>query len=112
MDDLSLQQELNYQIRRQDECLEEIRKAIDELSRATGAYYRAKEECTLRMRADGMPATLINNCVKGDPSVMPEMMDYVKAQSMYDLAREGLNVAKKNVTVINDQIGREWGNRG
>lgn len=108
-DGVSLWQELCHQRREQQEALDAMARAASELSQAEGAYYAAKNKAALRMRADGMPATMIGTCVKGDKDVLPALTRYIRAQTMYDVERERLNVAKKNVTVLDNQMSREYG---
>lgn len=109
-DGTSMWQELCHWRREQSDALDEMAKAGRELSRAEATYYRTKNLAVLRMRADGMPATIIAAAVKGDETVVDALMEHVRAQTMYDVARERLNVAKKNVTVLDNQIGREQAN--
>lgn len=79
-----------------------------ELARAERDYQQAKNKRALELKAQGFPATLIGQVLKGDESVSEAMFRRDCAQVLYDSAREALNVYKLDCRLIESQIEREW----
>lgn len=70
-------------------------------------YVVAKAQETLRLRSEGMPATLITDVVKG--KVAKELFKRDTADMMYKTAIENVNALKLQIRVLQAQIDREWG---
>lgn len=66
----------------------------------------------LRLRSQGLPATLIGDVARGDPRIADLKCARDCSEAVYDAARESINVHKKQLTVINDQMAREWNSGG
>ena len=73
-------------------------------------YNVAKYETAMRLRESGMPVTLIEAIIKGHPDVTEKLYERDLAYVMYDSNKEAINKLKRDVTVIENQIAREWSN--
>lgn len=73
--------------------------------------YRVKlAERILTLREDGYPATLIGDLARGDREVASLKFERDCAEVVYDNAREAVNVYKRQIDVLREQIDREWKN--
>lgn len=82
------------------------------LARAEAEYQAAKHAKVLELKADGMPATLIQLLVKGDEDVSMKLFMRDCAQVEYDSAREAINAYKLSARLVEAQIQREWNMAG
>lgn len=89
-------------------ALDRKRESGFQLAQNEQAYKVAKAECTLRLRAEGMPATLIRDLVAGDRHVADLRLARDCAQVTYDTEQEVINAVKKNIGIVQDQIAHEW----
>lgn len=62
----------------------------------------------LMLKGDGYPATLIGDLARGDEGVAQLKFERDCAAAVYDSAREAINVYKKEIDVLREQIDREW----
>lgn len=90
------------------EALESKRNAGFQLAQNEQAYKVAKAQTELRLRAQGMPATLIRDLVQGDEHVSELRLARDCAQVTYDTEQEVINAVKKNIGIVQDQINHEW----
>ncbi len=90
------------------EALESKRRSGFQLAQNEQAYKVAKAACELRLRAKGMPATLIRDLVQGDEEVAALRLARDCAQVTYDTEQEVINAVKKNIGIVQDQIRQEW----
>lgn len=79
---------------------------------AEAAYYSAKAQTAFTLKAEGMPASLINTVIKGHPDVVDKLLEYHAAQVEYENAREARNVYKKKLDTLREQYQREWSQSG
>lgn len=82
------------------------------LAKAEAEYQTAKHAKVLKLRADGVPATLIALLVKGDDEVSLKLFARDCAQVEYDSAREAINAYKLSARLVEAQIQREWNMAG
>lgn len=75
-------------------------------------YNIAKYETAMRLRDGGMPVTMIEAIIKGHPDVTDKLYERDQAYVMYDSNKEAINKLKRDLTVIENQIAREWGANG
>lgn len=80
------------------------------LAESERAYRVALAKKILLLREDGFPATLIGDLAKGDDEVAKLKFDRDCAEAVYDSSREAINVYKKEIDVLREQIDREWKN--
>lgn len=73
--------------------------------------YRVKlAEKILALRDNGYPATLIGDLARGDKEVARLKFERDCAEVVYENAQEAINVFKRQIDVLREQIDREWKN--
>ena len=71
--------------------------------------YRVKlAEKMLELRDQKYPATLIGDLARGDKDVAMLKFERDCAEVVYDNAKEAVNVYKRQIDVLREQIEREW----
>ena len=80
-----------------------------ELSEKERDYKTALMQEALRLKDEGMAATLITLVVKGSPEVADCRYERDFAQSRYDVSKEKIMALKLNIRVLEQIIEREWG---
>ena len=71
--------------------------------------YRVRlAEKILALRDQKLPATLIGDLARGDKDVAMLQFERDCAEVVYDNAREAVNVYKRQIDVLREQIEREW----
>ena len=71
--------------------------------------YRMKlAEKILELRDQKLPATLIGDLARGDKDVAMLKFERDCAEVVYDNAKEAVNVYKRQIDVLREQIEREW----
>lgn len=99
---------------RRSEMLEVALKECKTRGRAAAEAeqsYRVKlAEKILMLRAGGYPATLIGDLARGDREVASLKFERDCAEVVYDNAKEAVNVYKRQIDVLREQIDREWKN--
>lgn len=98
---------------RRDECVRLLDLALYESKRRGNvmaekkrAYYTAKAQAAFALRAEGNPVTFISDVLKG--CVADEQFEYDKATVEYENAKDGVQVYKLKLRVIEAEIEREW----
>lgn len=91
-----------------DESIRRLRKNGNVAAEAEMQYQVAKNQTILRLKNEGMPATLISKMVKGDVEVAEKMFQRDIAKVMYDTNKEHINIKKLQLRTIEEQIEREW----
>jgi hypothetical protein len=106
--------DLMEQLRKQGEDLQRavkmLRKSGDEWAEAERDYQIAKSQAVLTMKDAGCTMTEINLRIKGE--VADKLFKRDKARVFYDSNMEYINVAKKQLQTIENQINREWNSNG
>lgn len=99
---------------RRSELLEVALKECKTRGRAAAEaeqdYRVALAEKILLLREGGYPATLIGDLARGDKEVAKLKFDRDCAEVVYDNAKEAINVYKRQIDVLREQIEREWSN--
>lgn len=73
--------------------------------------YRVKlAERILMLREAKVPATLIGDVARGEKEIAQLKFERDCAQVVYDNAKEAVNVFKRQIDVLREQIEREWKN--
>lgn len=103
-----LMQELERLSSELDQSIGMLRKNGNAAAEAERDYQIAKNQTVLKLKADGFPATLINNMIKGDPYVAGKMFQRDVARVMYETNKEHINVKKLQLKNVSEQIRREW----
>ena len=89
-------------------ALTENKKRGEALAEAERVYRVALAAKILALRDAGQPATLIGDLARGDREVAKLKFDRDCAEVVYDSSREAINVYKKVIDVLREQIDREW----
>ena len=89
-----------------------LRQNGNKMAETEASYQSSKYQVAMKLRAEGMPVTLIEAVLKGHPEVNEKLLERITAKVLYESNKESINVSKKNLDVINDQIAREWHNNG
>lgn len=92
-----------------------IRKLRDngaKLAEAERDYKITLRKEALRLRADNMPVTLINQIIYGVPEVAEKRFKRDVEQANYDANKEHINVTKLKLRLLEAQLSREWGAAG
>ena len=96
---------------------EDLHKAIKALRQNGNAYAEkerdyqiAKNQAVLAMKDSGVTVTEINLRIKGE--VADKLYERDIAKVLYDATLEYINVAKKDLQLIENQISREWSQNG
>lgn len=89
-------------------ALTESGKRGKALAEAERAYRVALSSKILTLRESGYPATLIGDLARGDAEVARLKFDRDCAEVVYESSREAINVYKKAIDVLREQIDREW----
>lgn len=99
---------------RRSEMLEVALKECKTRGRAAAEAeqtYRVKlAEKILLLREEKYPATLIGDLARGDREVAKLKFERDCAEVVYDNAKEAVNVFKRQIDVLREQIDREWKN--
>ena len=95
---------------RLDPYVEEFRRSGTAFAEADRAYHVAKTTEALRLKAEGMSATLIAQVIKGMPDVAEARFEMIRAQELHRADLEGIQSTKLQMKTVNDQISREWSN--
>lgn len=91
-----------------DEALLHHRLSGVQLSANEQAYKVAAAELTLRLRAQGLPVTIIDTLVKGDPYVSDLRFKRDCSKVLHDNAQEEINAIKLSMRIVEAQMNREW----
>lgn len=92
-----------------------MKKASEELkergiakAQAEAEYQRVKAARALEMKAEGIPATLIQMTIKGDTKVNEKLFERECAVALYESAHEALQLYKLDARLLEAQIQREY----
>ncbi len=79
---------------------------------AEAEYQRAKAVRVMEMRADGVPATLIQLMVKGDKAVNRKLFERDSAKSLYEATNKAIDTYKLDARLLESRIQRDWNSQG
>lgn len=91
-----------------EKALSESAKRGKLAAEAEQKYRTALAGKILTLKAAGFPATLIGDLARGDEAVAQLKLERDCAEAVYDSAKEAINVYKKEIDVLREQIEREW----
>lgn len=96
---------------------QELRQLVTELetagisaAQAERTYRVVAAKAILLLKKDNMPVTLIMELVKGDERVAEYRFNRDVADVRYKTTQERINAVKREITIVSEQINREWGN--
>lgn len=102
--------DLNDLMKRLSNGIKLMGKYGREYAEAERDYKVALAKEAMKLKADGMPVTLIDKVVYG--KVAEERFKRDSAEIMYETSQENINALKLQIRVLESQINREWGAQG
>lgn len=90
-------------------ALIEARKRGSALAELERDYKVLLAKTILQLQEDGQRATVILDVAKGSPDVAEKKRERDVAEVVYVNAQEAINVYKKTIDCLREQIAREWG---
>lgn len=109
MAEYDLWNELNAKTRQLDFSVKDLRANGTAYAEAEKAYKIKLRETCLRLKADGMAIGLIDKVCYGIPDVANLRFKRDVAEAVYKANIEAINAVKLEIRIINEQLGREWG---
>lgn len=97
---------LNELCKALDVAIHQMAKYGKDKADAEHTYRIAYQQEVLKLRDEGMPATLIEKVANGITADLRQKRDI--ADVFYKTAQEKINGIKKQIEVINDEVNREW----
>lgn len=108
MDGLSLAQAYEESINESRRLVDAYQQACLEAAEAETAYQKAKTLAVVRLRAQGVPATLVAQQVKGDRTVVDALYQRELTIGLAKAAYERILIEKKDIDRLRDMQAREW----
>ena len=109
---MDLYLELKTKIRELEVSLKELRVNGTNYAQAERDYkILLRQEC-LKLRNEGMAIGMIDKTCYGIPSVAEARYKRDIAETIYKANQEAINSIKLQLKIIENQIGREYGNAG
>ena len=93
--------EINKQLNKALQLAKDRGKAY---AKAEQAYRCRQRQEILEERANGMPVTIISDVVKGHEEVSKLRLERDIAKTLYETAREAINVKKIQLRMVEDDI--------
>ena len=98
------------QIAKLNTSIKMLRKTGTDYAEAERDYRILLRQEALKLKDDGMAVTLIDKVVYGIRTVAEARMKRDIAEALYKANQESINVLKLQIRILDNQIGREWGN--
>ena len=92
-----------------NDMIREMAKQGDLYAQAEYQYCMQKTKTAYRLKDAGLPATMIQQVLKGEPEVAVLMRERDIAKARYDATKETINILKLQMRMNDSQINREWG---
>ena len=106
---IELFQQRDELCRKLSESVRLMQKYGIEQAEAQCAYNEELAKTAVRLKDDGMSATLINTVIHGTGQVPKLRMKRDVSDVMFSTARENINSIKLQLKVVQSQIDQEWG---
>lgn len=101
------------------ELQEELERVIEDeneagiiLAQKEADYKIAVNKKALKLRADGIPVTLLSTIIYGYPEIANKRLERDIAESNRNTLKEKINSLKLRIRIKNEQISREWYHNG
>ena len=91
---------------------EQFKRYGRERAEAEKEYKITLRQEALKLKADGLPVTLIDKVVYGIPEVADKRLKRDISDTMYKAAQESINTLKLKMRILDAQISREWHSNG
>lgn len=103
-----LMQELQDKIHLLDSALQQLGNRGRTAAQAEQDYRVERAKHTLILRDKGIPATLIQDLCRGEPTIARLKFEWDVALVSYNAAQESINGYKLQIRVLESTIEREW----
>lgn len=110
MDDLFI--ELNELTKKLNRSIKELRHSATSYAEAERRYKILLRQESLKLRDEGMAIGMIDKCCYGIESVAQARFERDVAEGVYKANQEAINSFKLQMRLIENQINREWNNKG
>ena len=107
---MDLFNDLQTLIDKLNQAIKVLAKYGNEYAETEMNYKITLRQEALKLRADGMAVTLINQIVYGIPEVANKRFKRDVAESLYKTALENINSIKLQIRVMENQLDREFRN--
>ena len=88
--------------------IEQLQRYGIELAKKEATYKVKLNERALALRESGIAVTLIDKVIYGEKEVAKLRYERDVAQVMYETALEGINGAKLQIRILQNQVDKEW----
>lgn len=106
---MDLYLELQQKINELQASIKYLRKSGSEFAEAEKNYKITLRTEVLRMKEEGMAATLINLVIYGVPVVAEARFKRDIAETVYKANQESIQATKLMIRILQNQIAREYG---
>lgn len=101
--------ELQQKLKELDASIKYLRKSGREYAEAEKNYKMTLRTEVLRLKEEGMAATLINLTIYGVPNVAEARFKRDICEQVYKANMESINATKLMIRILSNQIAREYG---
>lgn len=81
-------------------------------AKAEAEYQRAKAVRVRQMRAEKLPATIVQLMIKGDEAVNDLLFERDSAKSLYEATSKAIDTYKLDARLLEARIQRDWNSQG
>ena len=92
-----------------DFCINELRKRGEKKAQTEHDYRVALSKAMLIKRDEGLPVTILGDVCRGMNEIAKLKLDRDIAESLYDSVMQKIYSIKLNISILENQLGREWG---
>jgi len=93
-----------------DKAIKELAENGYDLATKEREYKIAVNQKALKLRAEDMPVTLINQVIYGYEEIAKLRFERDTAEVKYNANLEYINTIKSQIRILENQLSREWGN--
>lgn len=101
--------DLQHKLKMIDRAIDTLAKNGKQLAKSEMNYRIELAKTIFKLRADGVPVTIINDLARGDPKMAALRYDRDTNQAVYDANSKAIDAWKLEARIMEAQIGREWG---
>lgn len=106
---MDLYEEITKLIGELDISVRQLRKSGTERAEAEKRYKICLRKEALKLKAEGMAVTLINQIIYGIQEVADLRFDRDVKDAVYQANLEAINSTKLKLRILENQLNREWG---
>lgn len=90
-------------------ALEQFKQRAKDYAKAQRDYRVLLRQEILRLRAEGLPVTIIGDLARGQEEVAKAKEQEIINEGLYKSCQEAINAYKLQIRLIQEQINKEWG---